>query len=113
MRISDWSSDVCSSDLGSVYDRAETDDVADPGLRWRGGALLSHGAGQPDKREGDGGAVAASSGSASHTHGNLGCVRAAAVESLPAVAGGSQGASRTDDSIGRREFPLRRQHTHA
>src|SRR3546814_7959250 len=66
---------------GSVYDRAETDDVADPGLRWRGGALLSHGAGQPDKREGDGGAVAASSGSASHTHGNLGCVRAAAVES--------------------------------
>src|SRR3546814_13887220 len=72
-----------------------------------------YGAGQPDKREGDGGAVAASSGSASHTHGNLGCVRAAAVESLPAVAGGSQGASRTDDSIGRREFPLRRQHTHA
>src|SRR3546814_13314198 len=65
---------------GSVYDRAETDDVADPGLRWRGGARLSLGAGQPDKRAGDGGAVAVSRGLAYRTHGNIGCVRMAPVD---------------------------------
>src|SRR3546814_18734789 len=79
MRISDWSSDVCSSDLGRVRDARELDDVVARGLLF-GARLLEH--------FGSGVHAAAAAGTAAGAHGELGQAPAAGLCGLADVAVG-------------------------
>src|SRR3546814_7550758 len=77
MRISDWSSDVCSSDLGRVRDARELADVVARGLLF-GARLLEH--------FGGGVHAAAAAGTAAGAHGELGQAPAACLCRLADVA---------------------------